>query len=155
MTLLQTSAIVAIIVGGATASVWDRTTQGRLDSSAVAAADTGDAVSVTVDQQTYKAGAAVELRLQNHSNTAYGYNACLRTVQRRDGEQWANVPEPPMTCTMQLNVLPAKGSATARTQLPDSLGTGEYRVALRMTAEGNEADNAAAVEAASNTFRVQ
>jgi hypothetical protein len=154
MTLLQTSAIVALIVGGATASVWDRTAQRQLDSAGVAA-DTSDAVTVTVEQQAYKPGAVVELRLQNRSNTAYGFNACQRTVQRRDGTQWVNVPEPAMMCTMQLDVLPAKGSATARAQLPDSLGAGDYRLGLRLMRQGSEAGNAAAVEAVSNAFRVQ
>lgn len=155
MTLLQTSAIIALVIGGATASVWDRTTQARLDSSTAVVADTGDAVSVTVDQREYKAGATVELRLQNNSDTPYGYNACQRTVERKDGEQWATVPEPAMACTMQLNVLQPKGSATATTQLPDSLGAGEYRLALRLTPQGNAAGDAAPVEAASNAFRVQ
>jgi hypothetical protein len=154
MTLLQTMAIIALVVGGTTASVWDRTTSGKLDASAIVA-DTSDAVAVTVEQQTYKPGAIVELRLQNRTNTAYGYNACQRTVQRKDGAQWVNVPEPGMMCTMQIDLLPAKGNATARTQLPDSLRAGEYRLELRLMPQGNEAGGAAAVEAASNAFRVQ
>ena len=155
MSVLHASAIIACLVGAATAGVWDPTTRERVDPAIVVAADTNDAVSVTVAEQAYKPGAMVELRLQNRSATAYGYNACQRTVQRRDGEQWVAVQEPPMTCTMQLDVLPAKGSATARTQLPDSIAGGEYRFNLKFTPQSNEAGgNAVAVEAASNTFRV-
>ena len=155
MSLLQTSAVIACLVGAATASTWDRTTHGMVDpSGALVTVDTNAAVSITVEP-TYKAGATVEMRLHNTSNTAYGFNACQRTIEKRDGQQWAPVTEPPMSCTMQLDVLPAKGTATARTQLPDSLGAGEYRFELKFTPQGNSAGGGAAVEAASNAFRVQ
>ena len=155
MSLLQTSAVIACLVGAASASAWDRTTQGTVDpSAAVVTADTNGAVSIAVEH-TYKPGATVEMKLRNNSNTGYGYNACQRTIEKRDGQQWAPVQEPAMSCTMQIDLLPPKGTATARTQLPDSLGAGEYRIQLRMLPQGNNAGGGAAVEAASNPFRVQ
>lgn len=102
-----------------------------------AGTDTARATGVTIelDRASYEAGATVTLRLTNRSGASLGYNACTRTVERRDGAQWVAVPEPERICTRELRLLGAGETATEQTDLPRPLPAGEYRLVVSLSRE--------------------
>jgi hypothetical protein len=92
-------------------------------------------VTIELDRASYEAGATVSLRITNGSGASLGYNACTREVERRDGAQWAVVPEPERVCTRELRLLGAGETVTERTDLPRPLPAGEYRLAIAFSRE--------------------
>lgn len=116
-------------------------------------------VTVTVERATYAPGSEVTLRIANRSDQRFGYNACTRTVERESGASWVMVPEPDRVCTMELRILEARSTVTARTELPRSLDQGRYRLLLSLLREpdapaapGGQPDR---LTVASNPFRVE
>ncbi len=90
----------------------------------------GEAVLET-DRETYSPGAELSLRLGNESTQALGYNLCFSTLQRREGEDWAEVPRPDtspveLCAAPQYSLEPGESTSSLRT-LDEPLPEGEYR----------------------------
>lgn len=82
-----------------------------------------------VDPDPVGAGQDLTLTLTNRSAEAMGYNLCVATLDRRDGDIWVEAPEQPTEiCTMELRVLMAEGSDSFRHTIPATLPAGEYRM---------------------------
>jgi hypothetical protein len=117
-------------------------------------------VTIVLDRSSYTAGSRVEMRITNHTGGTLGFNACTRSIERRQGDTWVTVPEPGRVCTMQISLLSPHSSRTDTTELPASLTRGTYRLALMLvrenTAQGGEAPRtpAATVRAVSEPFQV-
>lgn len=116
-------------------------------------------VTVTVDRATYAPGADVTLRIANRSDQRFGYNACTRAVEREAGAGWVTIPEPERVCTMEIRFLEPRSTVTERTELPQALERGRYRLLLSLLREpdapaapGTQPDR---LVAASNTFSVE
>lgn len=128
-------------------------------AAAPADSDVPAPVAVTVDRATYSPGAEVTLRIANRSDQRFGYNACTRSVEREAGAGWVTVPEPERVCTMEIRFLEPRATVTERTELPQSLDRGRYRLLLSLLREpdapaapGGQPDR---LVAASNTFSVE
>lgn len=88
----------------------------------------GGAMELGVEPGEVRAGEEVMLTLVNGSSGDLGYNLCVATLDRREGGQWVERPEPPAEfCTMELRVLGPDDSASFRHTIPAGLPAGEYR----------------------------
>ena len=113
-------------------------------------------VTISLDRTRYSAGGRVEMRLTNHTNATLGFNACTRSVERREGNAWVSVPEPGRVCTMQIWLLRPHESRAATTELPASLTRGTYRLALMLTREdAAQPTTSPAIRAVSGPFQVE
>ena len=113
-------------------------------------------VTIDLDRNSYLAGSRVEMRITNHTSATLGFNACFRSIERREGDVWVTVPEPGRVCTMQISLLRPHESRTATTDLPASLARGTYRLALRLTREdGGAPAQSPAIRAVTAPFHVQ
>ena len=126
------------------------------------ASDAQRHVALQLDRTRYAAGATVNLRIVNHDDVGYGFSACQRVVERRRGGAWEAVPEEGRMCTMQLQLLGARQTAMASTELPQPLAAGDYRIAITFSREegpmppGREPTAAPApVHATSAAFHVE
>lgn len=105
------------------------------DPSGAAGRIATEAVKLTLDRSSYRAGAQVRLTLANATNRSFGYNACTRAIeQQRDGV-WVPFPEPDRVCTMELRLLEANAKVAEQTELPASIPRGTYRLALSVSDE--------------------
>lgn len=132
--------------------------QGAGGSSSAPADGATNPIAITVDRETYSAGAEVGLRLENRSDSQFGYNACQRRVEREAGSGWITIPEPDRVCTMEIRMLEPHSTKTDRTDLPGALEPGRYRLLISFMQEpdaGAAPGEPRRVVAASNVFRVQ
>ena len=114
-------------------------------------ASAGD-VSVTLDKAAYTAGATVAMTVKSQSRDTLGYNQCSsRVVERQEASSWVQVPEPDRMCTMELRLLNPNETQTAKTDLPATLVSGNYRLVLTL---GKQSPAGGSVRAVSPTFRV-
>jgi hypothetical protein len=111
-------------------------------------------VQLTLDRSSYSAGAITTLTLTNATARDLGYNPCTRTIERQSGGNWAVVPEPDRVCTMELRLLAAGARVTERTDLPDFLQAGTYRMVLRLSDESPPPSGGAPVRATSAPFTI-
>lgn len=88
----------------------------------------GGAMELRVEPGEVRAGEEVMITLVNGSAGDLGYNLCVATLDRREGGEWVERPEPPAeVCTMELRVLAPDDSASFRHTIPSGLPPGEYR----------------------------
>ncbi|HEU5174711.1 MAG TPA: hypothetical protein VFT96_08160 [Gemmatimonadaceae bacterium] len=132
--------------------------QGAGDSASAPADGATSPIAITVDRDTYSPGAEVGLRLENRSESRFGYNACQRRVEREAGSGWLTIAEPDRVCTMEIRMLDPHATKTDRTDLPGALEPGRYRLLISFMYEpdaGGTPGEPRRVVAASNVFRVQ
>jgi hypothetical protein len=132
--------------------------QGAGGSSSEPANGTTSPIAITVDRETYSPGAEVGLRIENRSDSRFGYNACPRRVEREADSGWVTIPEPDRVCTMEIRMVEPRSTKTDRTDLPGALEPGRYRLLISFLQEpeaGAAPGEPRRVLAASNVFRVQ
>ena len=144
------------------AAAGDVAPSGSAPDNTGGASDARQHVALELDRTRYAAGATVNLRIVNRDDVGYGFSACQRAIEHRRGGTWETVPEEGRMCTMQLQLLGARHTAMATTELPTPLAAGEYRIAITFSREegpvppGREPTAAPApVRATSATFRVE
>ena len=126
----DTSAAAAPGTGGGTPSASGSA------SGDVAPATGGNArITLELDRTRYAPGGTVNLRIVNRDDAGYGFSACQRAVERRRGGEWFTVPEEGRMCTMMLQLVGARQTAMAETELPSPLEAGEYRIAITFSRE--------------------
>lgn len=82
-----------------------------------------------VDRDPVPAGEDLTLTLTNRSEEWLGYNLCVATLERRDGDAWVPAEEQPTEiCTMELRTLQPEASDDFRHTIPPALAAGEYRM---------------------------
>lgn len=105
-------------------------------TGAVAPATGGNArITLELDRTRYAAGGTVNLRIVNQDDAGYGFSACQRAVERRRGGEWFTVPEEGRVCTMMLQLVGARQTVMAETELPSPLDAGEYRIVITFSRE--------------------
>lgn len=132
--------------------------QGAGGNSSAPADGATNPIAITVDRETYSPGAEVGLRLENRSDSRFGYNACQRRVEREADSGWITIPEPDRVCTMEIRMLEPHSTKADRTDLPGTLTPGRYRLLISFIEEqdaGAAPGEPRRVVAASNVFRVQ
>jgi hypothetical protein len=91
-------------------------------------AATREGIVLTTDRQTYAPGQTLRLILRNETQHPLGYNLCLSTLERREGEQWVAVPpDPDEICTTHLAVLLPGGETHYDFTLAAALPAGQFR----------------------------
>lgn len=108
---------------------------GATEGSASPAAGGQARITIELDRTRYAPGATVNLRIVNRDDAGYGFSACPRTIERRRGSGWVTVPEEGRMCTMMLQLLGARETVMAETDLPTPLERGEYRIAITFSRE--------------------
>lgn len=126
---------------------------GASAAAAAPSAAAGDSIVLTTDKRSYRAGDGVTLRIDNRTAGTYGFNACTRGVERRDGAAWTDVPDEGRMCTMILQLANPRAITTATTSLPSPLAAGQYRLVLRMSRQ--ESGSPTALPLPSNAFEVE
>ncbi len=87
-----------------------------------------EGVVLTTNRQSYSTGEQVRLTLRNESRQPLGFNLCMSTLERRQGEEWVPVPaDPTEVCPAILGLLPAGESTHHTFTLDRDLPAGEYR----------------------------
>jgi hypothetical protein len=130
------------------------------DSSAGAAPTQSDSssaqpvVELRTDQSRYRAGGQVGLTLVNHSTARYAFNPCTRVIEREANGTWTKIEDEGRVCTMEAWILEPNATSTAKTELPNPLPPGRYRLVIALTPEG-QAPPAAAVQAMSPGITVE
>lgn len=88
-----------------------------------------DAPIVDVAAEMVDAGAIVDMRVRNLSATAWQYNACASPrLQRREGDQWVDAPDPLILCTGDVQSLGAGQTITVGVGVPMGYEAGTYRI---------------------------
>ena len=153
MAIARLTAAVSLLIASACT-----VPQGAGDSASAPADGATSPIAITVDRETYSPGAGVGLRLENRSESRFGYNACQRRVEREAGSGWLTIAEPDRVCTMEIRMLDPHATKTDRTDLPGALEPGRYRLLISFMYEpdaGGTPGEPRRVLAASNVFRVQ
>ena len=98
---------------------------------------TGGSAKVTLetDRTIYPPGGTVNLRIINGDDVGYGFSACTRLVERRRSGEWFSVAEGGRMCTMMLQLIGARQTVMATTELPSPLEAGEYRLVITFSRE--------------------
>lgn len=108
---------------------------GSLVGGAAPATGGSARIALELDRTRYAPGGTVNVRIVNRDDAGYGFSACQRTVERRRGGEWFTVPEEGRVCTMMLQLLGARQTVMAETELPTPLDAGEYRIAITFSRE--------------------
>ena len=110
-------------------------------------------VTLTLDRDSYAAGASASVRITSHSRDTLGYNPCSnRSVQRKEGTSWVTQIEPGRMCTMEMRLLRPGERQTVSVTLPGKLPAGTYRLELTFNRQGPSASGGS-VRAVSSSFR--
>lgn len=126
---------------------------GSVDSSEVSArpSDTASAsrasqdplpderlVELSTDKPEYRAGDPLHLTLANPTDEMYSYNFCTRIVERESNGSWSRVNEDGRMCTMEASQLGPNASRSGKTELPEAIPSGRYRVLVSLMPEKNQ-----------------
>jgi hypothetical protein len=104
------------------------------------------------DKDSYAAGEPLRLVLNNTGTDPQGGNLCMSTLQRRDGQQWVDVPNPSdEACTAELLVAFPGAQLSHDFRLRPTLPAGEYR--FRTMVENTTTNQTGAVF--SNPFQMR
>jgi hypothetical protein len=114
-----------------------------------------DSVVVRTDKAEYRAGEAITLTLENRSASSYAFNPCTRSVEREENGSWSTVAEEGRMCTMEAWILDPKATREGKTELPEQLPPGRYRLVVRMTRGPPSDAPGSAVAAVSDAITVR
>lgn len=104
------------------------------------------------ERESYAAGEPVRLVLDNQSGDPLGGNLCMSALERREDQQWVDVPGPSdEVCTGELRVVAPGGQLSHEFRFRQDLPPGEYRFRTRVE---NIATNVDTHEV-SNPFQLQ
>lgn len=95
-------------------------------------------VELSTDKSEYRAGDPLELTLANPTEEMYSYNFCTRIVERELNGSWTTVDEPGRVCTMEASQLGPSGSRSGKTELPEAISNGRYRIVISLLLEKNQ-----------------
>ncbi|HUQ80276.1 MAG TPA: immunoglobulin-like domain-containing protein [Gemmatimonadaceae bacterium] len=147
--------IAATIVAVACAPGASKSSSTDTVTPATASTDTrSDSVLLRTDKAQYKAGEKITLTFENRSAAKYAFNPCARAIEHEDAGAWKPVPDEGRMCTMEAWMLEPRATRTGDTELPSTIAPGRYRVAVRMTVEGEGTAPAAAIIAVSDAITV-
>ena len=107
--------------------------------------------SITTNADTYRAGAAVSIRLTNRTGRAVGYNLCGAKLERMHDNDWQEILSSlGEVCTAELRGLRPGQSATFVFTTPPGARGGTYRIRAAL----HDPQGGAQLEAISNLFTV-
>jgi len=118
-------------------------TAGGADGARVPA---GGAV-LTTERDSYTVGQPIRLTLHNRTAGPLGVNVCISALERRQGQQWTEVPEATdEICPAVLRMLEPGGTDSHEFRLRGDLPAGEYRFRTRVERMDGGADERVASE---------
>lgn len=93
-----------------------------------------DTPVVDVAATTVAPGAIVAMRARNLSATSWYYNACSSPrLQRREGAEWVDTPDPLMLCSAELQTLGGGAVLSIGVGVPMGFEGGTYRIVFRVS----------------------
>ena len=114
----------------------------------------GAKIEIELDSPRHLAGDTVQMRIINHEDAAFGFNACTRTIEWRKTGEWFAVPDTARVCTMNLQTLRARDSVNVTTTLPGILLPGDYRIVISFSREEGPAPAGRVATTPSATARI-
>jgi len=94
-------------------------------------------VTLSTDKLEYRAGDPLELSLANETEEMFSYNFCTRIVESEVNGSWTRVSESGRMCTMEASQLGPNASRSGKSELPEAITSGRYRIVITLLPEKN------------------